>query len=375
MRTILTICMTMLIATVSVLANNEMSTDPADTVMIKLENGTEIIIYTRNRTELKRIQTYDINKMVKDLNGILGDSDVVEYIELENLDGEKYLIDSPTVVFEKEDTIIVYKESFDNILIRLKGMELDLDPNEIEYEFDNGLNLKRHSYIEENSPRTRHSLNIDIGLSSWLTKSTPPRESNLPYIVKPWGSWNVGLNWITKTPIKGLLSLEWGGGISWANWKLENPDVMINKGVNQIEFNQSPNTIRGKKSKLTATHINISLVPMLDFGRGSKRVKETKGRSFTFKFSKKSGFRIGAGVYGGYRISSRTKFIFKEDGRRKKTKESGHFYLRNFRYGLRGQLGFRGFDMFVLYDLSEVFVLGRGPNGTALNAFTVGVTL
>ena len=80
-------------------------------------------------------------------------------------------------------------------------------------------------------------------------------------------------------------------------------------------------------------------------------------------------------MYAGYRMGSKTKFIFKENGNSETTKEADHFYLENFRYGVRGQLGFRDFDMFVLYDLNEVFAPGRGPNGTKLNAFTIGITL
>ena len=378
MKKVVTICTILLMGFGTAMANNEMITDPADTVVIELENGSKIIIYTKNRIELKKLQAYNINEMVRDLNNSLGDNEV-EFMELENGDGERYLIDSPTVLFGKGDgegdTVVIDEESLDNIRIRIGGMELNLDPNEIEDEFDEELELKKYSYVQEETDRTRHFFNLDIGSNNWLADGSSPSETDAPYAVKPWGSWYVGLNWLNKTWIGGPVFLEWGGGVSWYNWKLEDPDIQILKGDTQIEFVEAPNPISGQKSKLSATYINVSFVPMLDFSKGAKRVKATAGKSFTFKTYRKSGFRIGAGVYAGYRMGSKTKFVFKEDGNNDKAKESDHFYLQNFRYGVRGQLGFRSFDMFVMYDLNEVFVSGRGPDGVALNAFTIGVTL
>ncbi len=377
MKNILSICMITAMAIGSAMANNEMKTNPKDTVVIEMENGSKIIIYTRNRVELKKLQAYDVNEMIRDLNRSLGDSNV-DYMELENSDGEKYLIDSPKVLFgEGEgvgDTVIVNEDSFDDIRIRIGGMELNLDPDEIDEEFDEELELKKYSYVQEETERTRHFFNIDLGSNNWLSNGVPASESNEPYAVKPWGSWYLGLNWLNKTWVGGPLFIEWGGGVSWYNWKLEDADYMINKGDTQIEFTTDID-ISGKKSKLSATYINLSFVPILDFSRGSKKVKATTGRSFTFKTYRKSGFRIGGGVYAGYRMGSKTKFIYKEDGNTDRTKESDHFYLQNFRYGVRGQVGFRSFDMFVLYDLNEVFVSGKGPGGARLNAFTIGVIL
>ena len=383
MKTIITIYMILLVAMAPAFGNNSMNPDPSDTVVIELVNGSRIIIYTRNRMELKKLQGYNVNEMIRDMNESLGDNNV-DYLELENPDGERYRLDGPKVLFEEDegegrgqgDTVVIDRESLDNIRIRVGGMELAIDPENFdEDDFDNELELKKYSYVQEETERTRHFFNVDLGTNNWLTNGSPPSESNEPFAVKPWGSWYLGLNWLNKTWVGGPIFLEWGGGVSWYNWKLEDTDIMINKGVNQIEFNQVANNISGQKSKLSATYINLSLVPMLDFSRGSKKVKATAGRSFTFKTYRKSGFRIGAGMYAGYRMGSKSKFIFKDDGNRDRIKESDHFYLQNFRYGVRGQVGFRSFDMFVLYDLNKVFASGRGPNGAKLNAFTIGITL
>ena len=80
-------------------------------------------------------------------------------------------------------------------------------------------------------------------------------------------------------------------------------------------------------------------------------------------------------MYAGYRMGSTAKFVFKESGNSDRIKERDHFFLSNFRYGVRAQVGFQSFDMFILYDLNNVFEEGRGPGGAELNAFTIGITL
>ena len=64
--------------------------------------------------------------------------------------------------------------------------------------------------------------------------------------------------------------------------------------------------------------------------------------------------------------------VTKEDGDKEKDKDKDGFYLNNFRYGVRGQIGFRGIDIFFNYDLNELFADNRGPE---LNAFSFGVVL
>ena len=41
------------------------------------------------------------------------------------------------------------------------------------------------------------------------------------------------------------------------------------------------------------------------------------------------------------------------------------------RYGLRAQIGFNDIDLFINYDMNELFAAGKGPQ---LNAFSFGVT-
>ncbi|MEO1052446.1 MAG: hypothetical protein AAFX87_17575 [Bacteroidota bacterium] len=212
---------------------------------------------------------------------------------------------------------------------------------------------------------TRHNFGIDLGINNYLENGSFPDENNEPYSVRSWGSWYVALKSINKTHVGGAFYLEWGADVSWYNFKFLDENLRIVEGSEMIEFTQVADD-RGRKSKLTASYLNASFVPVLDFG--GKR-----GRKHRFWDDDwDSGFRIGAGVYGGYRIGSYTKNVIQDGNDRDRDRDRDNFYLNNWRYGARLQLGFRGVDFFVNYDLNELFAENRGPE---LNAFSFGVTL
>ena len=169
--------------------------------------------------------------------------------------------------------------------------------------------------------------------------------------------------------------LEWGAGLSWYNWKLEAPSYQITKATTQVKFAQPVNIrdIDPIKSKLVASYLNVSLVPLFDFAQGTRKVIVNEAGSFKWNRSKKIGFRIGVGGYLGYRMYGSSKYVYKEDNKlRNKEKDKGNFYLSNVRYVLRGRVGWKGIDLFVNYDLNQVFTSGNGPE---LNAFSFGIIL
>ena len=130
-------------------------------------------------------------------------------------------------------------------------------------------------------------------------------------------------------------------------------------GVTFVEDNTA--NLAFKKSKLTVSYINLSLVPMLDFSNSSTRSR---------MWDSSSSFRIGLGPYLGYRIGSYSKIKYKEAGDTEKEKNHDSFYLENIRYGMRLQIGFRSTDLFFNYDMNDLFSPGKGPS---LNAFSFGV--
>lgn len=348
-----------------------------DTVIIKIGDGSEIFIVTKSKEEIQKLSEYDLNAIIADLQeSIEAAEDNTVYLEMEDLSGEKYLKESPEQrpSYEPEENLTFEErmERFENRMEQFEDKmdELDGDGNSNNWHNDNSSSSSSSSsgvqFNKSNSNRgTSYSFNIDFGINNYLEDGKFPDDNNALYAVKPFGSWNIAMNWVNSTHVGGPLYLEWGPGISWYNFKFENTDTRILKADDELIFYEAvdENSI---KSKLVATYLNASIVPMLDFGR------RNRGGRFTFMEKTSRGFRLGAGVYGGYRIGSRTKYVTKDDGNRERDKEKRNFYLNNWRYGVRVQMGYRGIDFFANYDLNDLFVENKGPQ---LNAFSFGIVL
>ncbi|UII20206.1 hypothetical protein [Fulvivirga ligni] len=215
---------------------------------------------------------------------------------------------------------------------------------------------------------TYNDFNIDLGINNFLEDSKFPSDNNAPYSVKPWGSWYIALKSTNHTKVGGPLYLLWGGDISFYNFKFDNEDMRMTETDNGVVFSEAGD-IHSKKSKLTAAYVNASLVPMLKFGNTESHHHR---HCHWDMWDESAGFRIGAGVYAGYKIGSYTKVVTEEDGDKHKDRNHDAFYLNNVRYGMRVQAGFRGVDVFFNYDMNELFADNKGPK---LNAFSFGVVL
>ncbi|MEM9325360.1 MAG: hypothetical protein AAGA85_06880 [Bacteroidota bacterium] len=322
----------------------------ADTVVIELEGGSKIVIYTNSKSELKDLESYDFNKMIQDLNLSL-DSTSTTYVEIADEDGERY---------KRQPQVVYYSERDDNDPDNSDRSSWKDDDD------DDGDEWERYERKKERRGynRTRNVWNVEIGTMNWLEDGEFPSSNNELYTIRPWLTWYLGLNSNFITPVAGPLHLQWGFGISHADIKFQNSRTRMVEGPEMVEFFEDLGDFSPVKSRLKVTHLNFNFVPVLDFsGRGSRGGFMTFGR-----YNK--GIRIGAGGYVGYRIGGRTKYVVKMDGDKQRTRDKDNFYLKNLRYGARFQFGYSGFDVFVNYDLSTVFADNRGPE---LNNLSFGI--
>ena len=292
-----------------------------DTVLIEV-GSSSILFIIRDKADLQKLQSYDLNRIVDDLHlRLVPDAEIV--------------VEAATLP--------------------------EVNESETEDDYD------EHSHEEHyDRPRgLKHYFNIDLGMNNYLSDDGFPDETNEPYTVRPWGSWYIALGSVNETYISRGMSLQFGLNVSWYNFKFQNDDVYVVRGDENVEFPLNPEMLNAsfKKSKLTVAYINASFVPMFHFGK-----REYSGWQ-VWDSNPHSGFRIGLGAYGGYRIGSYNKVKY-NDGDTKKRKDHDSFYLENFRYGLRLQLGFGDTDVFVNYDLNKLFREDRGPD---LNAFSFGI--
>lgn len=281
--------------------------------------------------------------------------------------------------FEKVDTVVsIPRESTNSLFIgdddfylRMGFFGLEI---EIEDDWDDDWrNRRRRSrsieYFETHDHGTLRGLNIEFGFNNYLDDGEFPSSSDL-YKVKPVGSHFWAINWNHVSKVSGPLYLDWGAGISWYNFKYENAATRLDSQGGQLTFVEDLTVDSAIKSKLKVTYLNFTAVPMFDFAKGKRLVRMYEVDDVRVAFSRKRGFRIGLGAYFGMRLSNKAKYVYKNDGSRKKDKDKGQFYVNDFRYGARLQMGINSFDFFVNYDLNELFEDNRGPK---LNPITFGV--
>ncbi|PZR38003.1 MAG: hypothetical protein DI538_10795 [Azospira oryzae] len=310
----------------------------ADTVEIHVGDSSKVTFRIQNKKDLETLKKYDFQAVVHDLVSKL----------------------------EQRDSSSLKKPASDYLTSNTSVATTDTAPEEENWE-ENTYRSKRDRRRDRYHYRRRtyHSINFDLGTNNYLSDGKFPDENNNLYSVKPWGSWYVGINSIQRSRVAGKFFVEWGGGVSWYNFKFQNPGVLMSKDNNSVLFTEDPRDVDFKKSKLTACYLNLSLVPVIDFG-GNRR------KSMMFDSDHSESVRFGAGPYIGYRIGSYTKQVYKEEGDKQKDRNHDSFYLDNIRYGVRFQFGFSDVDLFFNYDLNELFVANKGPK---LNAFSFGITL
>lgn len=311
--------------------------------MIVNVGKSKIIFLIKDHDDLKSMQDYDLNMILDQLSiKLTGDSSLVR------ANGSQ-IGDTTVVVSNNQPT-----ESY-------SSTELN-ENNEGE-----DRKKKRFKY------GTRHAFNFDLGMNNFVDENGKfPDETNQLYTVKPLGSWYVGISSVYKTRILGPLYIEWGGGVSWYNFKFENTAVRVIDGTNEVIFAEAtpPQDASFDKSKLTVAYLHASIVPMFDFGRPSRR-DGSFWREWWDNDHNTRGLRLGLGAYYGYKIDSYTKVVT-DNGDREKSRDHEDYHLENFRYGARLQIGYRGTDLFFNYDVSELFKENEGPR---LNAFSFGIIL
>ena len=323
-----------------------------DTIIIQLENGQEVQIIAEEGNEAELLSEYDLNQIIRDLRTTMDSTaqDEVSSVAIEDSTGTRYRTDAA-----EKDTVITVEIDLGNIRKTIKRIVVTSDEPD---------SSATYTTTYRKGKRTDNMLSFDFGFNNYLRNGKFPDESNELYAVKPVVSWYVALGLLNRTKITGPLYLDWGANVSWYNFKFENERTRLAKGTDRVEFSESTEAIDPIKSKLVVPYLNVSLVPLFYFGKPGAH------DWFVFDRDKGAGFRVGAGVYAGYRLGSRAKYVYREEGNRERVKDRTNFYVNNYRYGVRFQLGYRGVDVFANYDLNELFVQDRGLE---LNAFSFGI--
>lgn len=331
-----------------------------DTIEIEFGDRSRIIIQVERPEDLELLRQYDINKMLGDLQRSVEETgDSTEVLIIEHPDGSRYEYDDEDPEFRE------LEEMF-------SGSQQKPDAGSDE--------VASKSTVQEESykagtwysgSRTKFNHFFDVGMNNYTENGTFPDANDAQYTVKPWGSWYIALQPGGQTHLTGKLAVQYGGGVSWYNFKFQDASTRLIQGEEGVVFDRWDPALKASKSKLTVAHLNAYLVPVFDFGY-RKRVRVLDDGSISRRIRHGNrGFRIGAGGYIGYRIGSYTKLVNRANGSKDKSRERSGYYLENLRYGARVVVGVGEVDFFVNYDLNNLFAPDRGPE---LNAFSFGLS-
>lgn len=191
-----------------------------------------------------------------------------------------------------------------------------------------------------------------------------------------WGSRTVNIYYHHPIQIaKSKFSFNPGIGLSMERWKFKDGATLIDtveldsypggpESVDQVEqYNLlSPTRIYpelASKSMLVTNYIEIPL----EFRFDTK--PEDLGRSLSFAL----GGRIG------YLFDAFTKVKYDDRGEVVKVKYKLNHGVNPLRYGVYSRIGFGNIGLFGFVNLSELFEENKGPLGTTMNSYTVGISV
>lgn len=110
-----------------------------------------------------------------------------------------------------------------------------------------------------------------------------------------------------------------------------------------------------EKNKFRSTMLNLPIMLETNIGKTAK-----------------NSFHLAVGGMASYRLGSKTKQIFSQNGSDYKVKNRTDFNMNPFRFSAVARIGYGDFTLFAAYSLTPLFEKDKGPE---LYPFTVGLSL
>ncbi|UOQ51787.1 outer membrane beta-barrel protein [Hymenobacter cellulosivorans] len=343
-----------------------------DTIVVKLPNQATMTLHTKNKEQLRELRTYRLDTLMALLDRYIHQAEVasknagnssvtMEFYPAKDRPGTQAPEQIRVTVRNEEPAtkVAVKGYKFGQVFsVTVKEGKNGKNDDEVsisigdndDHKSDSLRNVERNARREERANRAVHSnFAIDLGLNALTNRSNLSEEQ---FDLKPTGSRYVSLNWYYDIRVGGRRSplfLTLGPELAFNNYMFDNNRRLVTSDT-RTSILREP-TLGLEKSKLATTVINLPIMAKLTF-------KDKSGRD---------AFRIGAGGFAGYRLASHTKIKYEDEGNTRKDKDRGSFNLEDFQYGLQGKIGVRGLDLFVKYNMNELFKENRGPQAQSIS--------
>lgn len=164
-------------------------------------------------------------------------------------------------------------------------------------------------------------------------------------------AFNLNLPEVNFNLTKKHFGITTGLGFSWNNYKFQDKNTILRNDTAVIFGYTNPNKDQ-TKSKLTTVFITVPL--LVGYQTGGKHGRD---------------FRVNVGAIASYKIKSYTKRVINDENKIKDTEE---YHLNPFRCEATVRLGWKHFNLFANYAITEMFKSNEGPK---VYPFTVGLAL
>ena len=345
----------------------ERLTSEQDTIVVKMANGAKLILQLQNIEQLKAFQNYSLDSLMRELNKYVDQVDQMENTTTGNkdltvtfntdkaADGKSEQI--TVTVQEKDKKTGQVKKEHHEIRIN-KSFKIDVEVEEDGDDTKVNVNVPdkaqrdstRAAYKEAHYKASKFNFDIDLGYNS-LNSEEFMTGTEVPDL-KTLGSRYVSLNLHLNNQIGGRKSpfyIVSGFEFAFNNFMFDD-NIVVSEVDKVTIFTELPDR-NFEKSKLTYSSVNIPIMPMFKFKRDGG----------------KDGFVIGAGGFAGYRLGSHTKLKYEEGGKTEKDKTRDNFNLSDFQYGLEGVIGYGSLNLFVKYNMNDLFKDNRGPQANVIS--------
>ncbi|KMQ66775.1 hypothetical protein ACM46_04525 [Chryseobacterium angstadtii] len=280
----------------------------------------------------------------------------VELLELQGKNLDK-------AEFDKQKTAVAskYAEKIDQ---RIEALGFDLDTviqKQVKYSLLNSDVTSKEELKEKLLKKFRPTKNVGGYISYGIMNLTNSKADNsLDKNIGYAGNFEFGLKLnyqFSRTSPWGLIS---GIGFSWRTLNIDNNMFFAKDGNADVFLDNYGKDL--SKSKLRTGYIMVPLGLQYNFSKLKNAGMDVQYRDYD------KGFKVGANVYGGVKMS--TNNIIKGDGISQR--ERGNYQVNPFIYGAQFTVSYNDFSIFVKKDFGNFFKDNRFENDKAL-VFGVGL--
>lgn len=213
------------------------------------------------------------------------------------------------------------------------------------------------SINNKDDQRLNHFAGVDLGVNGFLNSANSVSlGKDAEFMDLSYGkSISLGLNfWESYIPIAHeKFGVMIGMGVEFNKYSLSRDYTIVN--VKDSTFGVVDSSKSINKNLFKSTMLNVPLMFETNIGKDADH-----------------SFHLAAGAMVSYRLGSKTKQKYSEDGEDYKVKSRSDYNMNPFRFSLVGRVGYGNFTVFASYSLTPMFENNKGPE---LYPFTVGVSL